>query len=190
MDALERPALDPTYVQCEAVANHRDGAVDYRRYHRSGALVFLTLVTRSRASVLVEPRVRDVFRSAITHVAQRHPFRTVAYAVMPDHCHLLWRMPLDDGDFSRRVRLLKHFMTRQQGVPRPLWQARFWDHMIRDESDFVRHLDYIHFNPVKHGHCAAAAEWPDSSYGHYVRKGWYAPDWGVASAQDARQFGE
>lgn len=164
--------------------------MDYRRYHQSGALVFLTLVTRNRARLLTDPHIRDALRAAATHVACRHPFRTIAYVVLPEHCHLIWRMPAEDGDFSRRVRLIKHFMSRQQDMPKSMWQARFWDHLIRNEADFFRHLDYIHYNPVKHGHCDVAAQWPDSSFGHYVRKDWYTPDWGVATTDDGRDFGE
>ena len=164
--------------------------MDYRRYHRPGAHVFLTLVTRDRSPFLVVPCIREAMRRAVEHVARRHPFRTVAYVVLPDHCHLLWCMPDDDGDFSRRVRLIKHFMACQKDVPPSMWQARFWDHLIRDEADFFRHLDYIHFNPVKHGHCEAAGQWADSSYSHYLRKDWYQPDWGVAADDRAEHFGE
>ena len=151
----------------------------YRRSHVPGALVFLTLVTQARRPLLCLPEVRAAFREAVTTVSARHPFRTVAYVVLPDHCHLLWRLPEDDGDFSRRVRLIKHRMARCPDMPKPLWQARFWDHLIRDETDLRKHMDYIHFNPVKHGHARRAVDWLDSSFHHHVARGWYSENWGV-----------
>ena len=161
-------SLDPTYVHdvdiqrfrgriCERTGRAIDPsrpmltAMRYRRLHVPNALVFLTVVTHRRAPVLVRPEVRDAFRRAFAHVAERHPVHMHAYVVLPDHCHLIWAMPPDDGDFSRRMRLLKHHMSCQPGLPRPLWQKRFWDHIIRDPADLARHMDYVHHNPVKHG---------------------------------------
>ncbi|MGE3103830.1 MAG: transposase [Lysobacterales bacterium] len=164
--------------------------MDYRRYYRAGALVFITLVTRGRAPILLAPNVLGALRRAVAQVSQKHPFRTLAYVILADHCHLLWRMPEEDGDFSLRVRLIKHFMARQSGLPRPIWQQRFWDHVIRDEQDLHRHLDYVHFNPVKHGHCPTAADWPHSSFRYYLGKQWYQPDWGAADSAEPARFGE
>ncbi len=158
--------------------------MDYRRFHVPGATVFLTLVTHRRQPVLAHPSARTALRDAMKHVAARHPFKLAAFVVLPDHCHLLWHLPEDDGDFSRRVRLIKHHMARQAGLSNPLWQARFWDHLIRDETDFIRHLDYIHYNPVKHGHVERAWDWPDSSFRHFVTRGRYEPDWGVSGTLD------
>ena len=158
--------------------------MEYRRFHTPGALVFLTLVTHQRQGLLLEPSVRRALRAASTHVAARHPFEIVAFVVLPDHCHLLWQLPDDDGDFSRRVRLIKHHMARQPGLPKPLWQARFWDHRIRDDDDLQRHLDYIHFNPVKHGHAARAIDWADSSFAHFVERGFYNAGWGISGTLD------
>src|SRR5690606_6753254 len=98
-------ALGPTY----------NPEMEYRRFHTPGALVFLTLVTHQRQGLLLEPSVRRALRAASTHVAARHPFEIVAFVVLPDHCHLLWQLPDDDGDFSRRARLIKHHMARQPG---------------------------------------------------------------------------
>lgn len=158
--------------------------MDYRRFYLPGATVFLTLVTHQRQPLLLQPLVRTALRAASTHVAVRHPFKVVAFVVLPDHCHLLWRLPTDDGDFSRRVRLIKHHTARQQGLPKPLWQARFWDHLIRDEEDFRRHLDYIHFNPVKHGHATRAVDWIDSSFQRFVERGLYDADCGVSGTPE------
>lgn len=98
---------------------------------------------------------------------QSKPFAIVAWVLLPDHLHCIWRLPPDDTDFSSRWSIIKRVVTqrcgerlnrpellsfrrykRQQGT---LWQHSFWDHLIRDEDDFNRHMDTIHWNPVKHG---------------------------------------
>ena len=158
----------------------------YRRTHLPGASVFLTLVTACRQPSLVEPAVRTALSDAVLHVRERHPFKTVAFVVLPDHCHLLWQLPEDDGDFSTRIRLIKHYMTRRDDLPRPLWQKRFWDHLIRDEDDLQQHCDYIHYNPVKHGHVQTALAWQDSSFHQFVTRGVYAADWGISTSLDVR----
>jgi len=158
----------------------------YRRAYADGALVFLTLVTHGRSPWLCETPVRQALSQAAAHVRRRHPFHTVAYVVLPDHCHLLWQLPEEDSDYSLRVRLIKHFMAAQSGLPKPLWQKRFWEHQIRNEGDLDKHLDYIHFNPVRHGYVAMACEWPDSSFPHHVAKGRYDPSWGLSESLDLR----
>jgi len=169
-----RPSVDDVW-SCRA----RLTRMRYRRSHIPGATVFLTLVTLRRAPLLQDANVRSALRSAVAHVAARHPFRTLAFVVLPDHCHLLWQLPEHDGDFSLRVRLLKHHMSRRKELSSPIWQKRFWEHLIRDEDDLRRHLDYIHYNPVKHGHVRMAREWADSSFQHFVERGAYAKDWGI-----------
>ena len=156
----------------------------YRRHLVPGATVFLTLVTRDREPLLTRPDVRAALSEASAQVARVHPFRVRAFVVMPDHCHLLWTLPDGQGDFPLRVRLIKHRMSRRlgrsDGAPAPIWQRRFWEHTIRDEDDLRRHVDYIHFNPVKHGYVASVSDWPDSSFAEFVARGVYARDWGLA----------
>ncbi|MBK7144915.1 MAG: transposase [Xanthomonadales bacterium] len=149
----------------------------YRRFHIPNSLLFLTVVTHQREPVLLHPAVRTAFRRSFAHMTARHPVRMHAYVVMPDHCHMIWAMPPDDGDYSRRMRLLKHHMSCQPDLPRPIWQKRFRDHIIRDENDLARHMDYIHYNPVKHGWAQRATDWPDSSLAAWIQRGAYPPDW-------------
>lgn len=150
--------------------------------HVPNCLVFLTVVTHQREPLLVQPSVREAFRQAFARMAARHPVRMHAYAVMPDHCHMIWVMPPDDGDYSRRMRLLKHHMSCQPDLPKPIWQKRFWDHVIRDASSLATHMDYVHGNPVKHGLVDRATDWPDSSLHAWIRRGAYPPDWNFRKA--------
>jgi putative transposase len=110
---------------------------------------------------------------------------------LPNHLHCLWQLPSDDDDFPTRWRLIKArfshgidegeriSVSRQRKGERGLWQRRYWEHVIRGERDYQRHLDYIHFNPVKHGYVRSAKDWSYSSFHRWVRRGDYPVDWAV-----------
>ena len=148
-------------------------------YHRHylAAPVFVTLVTYHRRPWLL-PHVAQI--SASMHRARaRHPFRHLAHVVLPDHLH--WLFEAGDANFSAVVAAFKRDVSwalKSAGVPGPLWQNRFYDHLIRDDADLHRHLDYIHFNPVKHGHCQLPGDWPHSSFAAWQTRGAYPADWG------------
>jgi len=161
--------------------------MDYRRVHQKGGSYFFTVVTHDRKPLLTAhiTRLRHAFRT----VRDRYPYNLDAIVVLPDHLHCVWRLPPGDADFSGRwMRIKRLFSTgigassatpsqvlkREKGI----WQRRFWEHCIRDEEDWRRHIDYIHFNPVRHGHALSPAEWPYSSFHRAVAKGWYVADWG------------
>jgi len=121
--------------------------------------------------------------------------------ILPDHLHAVCTLPAGDDDFSGRWRRIKgHFSKRtiQSGAAikrRPngelaLWQRRFWEHTIRDDNDFTRHVDYIHFNPVKHGLVLRVLDWPYSSFHRYVRQGLLPKDWGGEMREDGSRYGE
>ncbi len=153
---------------------------NYRR-HYLDLPVFVTLVTHGRAGWLNINRVEDVL-AAMRSVKLKYPFRHIAHVILPDHLHCLFE-PEADTDFSRLVAAVKREVTwrmKAQGRVGPFWQNRFYDHLLRDEADFQAHLDYIHFNPVKHGHCKRASDWPHSSFESWLVRGAYTPDWGVA----------
>jgi putative transposase len=135
-------------------------------------------------------------------VQQRHPFETIAICVLPDHLHALWRLPPGDADFPLRWSLIKRGFSRHlpDDAPRTpskiakrergLWQRRYWEHAIRDEADLARHIDYIHFNPVKHGLVSRVCDWPHSSFKKYVTRGVLPPDWGGSVGEISGRFGE
>jgi putative transposase len=127
-------------------------------------------------------------------VQTRHPFTIDAIVLLPDHLHCLWTLPPGDSDFSTRWMLIKSTFTRTCYDPlqterrqseilkreQNLWQRRFWEHQIRDDEDMIRHADYIHYNPVKHGLVGSPHAWEYSSLHRCVREGIYPPDWGVS----------
>ena len=132
-----------------------------------GGTFFLTWVTHDRRPILRAPTAVDKLRLSVAEVKQEHPFEIQGAVILPDHVHFLWELPAGDGDFSKRVGLIKARFTRAfDGIPscaenicnsrrrhreRAVWQRRFWEHTIRDERDFETHMDYIHYNPVRHG---------------------------------------
>jgi putative transposase len=162
--------------------------VTYRRYYVPGGTYFFTLTLADRRSALLCEHV-DRLRQSFKEVREEKPFKVIAMVVLPDHMHALWRLPENDADYSGRWKSIKSRFTRalvRQGIQFSrtakgeyrVWQRRFWEHTIRDQDDLNRHVDYIHYNPVKHGLVARACDWPYSSIHRYVRKGILSADWG------------
>jgi putative transposase len=174
------------------------------RSEAAGATWFFTLALQDRSTRWLVDHVVEL-RQAFAETRGRHAFDIEAIVILPEHLHALWRLPVADGDFSTRWLLIKQSFTQalqakgvldEHSTPargrkgeRSVWQRRFWEHPIRDEEDHRRHVDYIHFNPVKHGWVMRAADWPYSSLHRSVRQGLLPPDWGISAAIEG-QFGE
>lgn len=168
----------------------------YRRATATGSSYFFTVVAYRRQPILCEEAIRNELRDAIEAVRVARPFVIDAWVLLPDHLHCVWTLPDGDADFSTRWMKIKREVSlacrghyRCPGLlsaskvkhrESTIWQRRFWEHQIRDENDFVRHVDYIHFNPVKHGHVQQVGAWPYSTFHRFVREGAYARDWGGA----------
>ncbi len=101
--------------------------------------------------------------------------------VLPDHLHCVWTLPEGDMDYSGRWREIKKRFAKRlpASEPRGIWQKRYWEHMIRDARDYRAHIDYVHFNPVKHGLAEHPAAWPHSSFLRAVAAGMYTADWAI-----------
>ncbi|MCM0045477.1 MAG: transposase [Burkholderiaceae bacterium] len=153
---------------------------DYRRLYVPGATGFFTLTLQDRRSALLTTHI-DLLRSAFRYAMTRHPFVIDALVVLPEHLHLLMTLPDGDRDYSTRIRLIKRwFTTHLPGSQASPWQKRFWEHVIRNDDDFRAHLDYVHFNPVKHGYVEIADQWLYSSIHRYVAQGKLPAGWGSA----------
>ena len=160
---------------------------NYRRAFRPGGTFFFTLVTYRRARFLCDDLARDLLRQAIDTCRVDQPFGADAFVLLPDHLHAMWTLPDGDADFSKRWGRIKKFFTqawtaaggwegavsdsRRGNHRRGVWQRRFWEHVIRDETDLRRHLDYIHYNPIKHRLVDCAHAWQWSSFHRLVREG-------------------
>jgi putative transposase len=166
----------------------------YRRYYVPGGTYFFTVVSHQRRPFLAEPRSRQCLHEAFEKIRQKWPFAIVAISLMPDHLHTIWTLPPEDAKYSLRWKRIKEEFTRtylaaggrelpqsesrmRQGQ-RGIWQKRFWEHTCRDEEDLKRCLDYVHYNPKKHGLVTSLADWPWSSFHRFVELGEYPREWG------------
>lgn len=164
----------------------------YRRYYLPNHTVFSTIVTHRRIPWLAHPHNIDMLRMAFYNTQQYHPFRHIAHVIMKDHLHWMF-IPTDNSDFSKIIGAFKrectwHSKKTGLSLPKPLWQKRFYDHVIRDEEDFQRHLDYVHFNPVKHGDVNNAHQYPHSSLNTWTQRGVYDAQWGSIEPESIRQL--
>lgn len=170
----------------------------YRRISAPGGTYFFTLVTHRRRRILASDIGRSCLRRAFDETCDRLPFETVALCLLPDHLHCVWRLPPDDADFSSRWARIKSLFSRYYrkeshaasavGASRQrrrevqIWQRRFWEHLIRDDEDLRRHVEYIHYNPVKHALVNEVRDWQWSTFHRYVRDRAYDADWGGSPA--------
>jgi putative transposase len=164
--------------------------MDYRRAWHCGGTYFFTvnLLERKGSRLLLEHI--ELLREAVRRVKRTHPFIIHAWVVLPEHLHCVIELPADDDDFALRWRLVRlifsrglpktehRSLVRQKRGERGIWQRRYWEHLIRDEADFAAHMNYVHFNPVKHGWVERVADWPYSTFHRLVEQGVYPPDWG------------
>ena len=151
-------------------------------------VLFFTVNLLERNNTLLVDHI-DLLRESIRLCKQKHPFHIDAWVVLPEHMHCIWTLPEGDDDFSNRWKMIKTQFSK--GLPkverrskvrikrgeRGIWQRRFWEHAIRHDRDYVAHMDYLHFNPVKHGWVDKVIDWPYSSFHLYVKRGLYPVDW-------------
>lgn len=173
----------------------------YRRDLTPGSTWFFTVNLADRRSRLLVEQI-DLLRESFRAVMRRHPWRIDAIVVLPDHLHALCTLPPGDAGYGLRWGLIKaHFSralmpeeplspSRHKRRERGIWQRRFWEHRIRDDADFARHVDYIHHNPRKHGHVARVVDWPWSSFHRYVESGTLPRDWAGGEDMAETRSGE
>ena len=158
---------------------------DYRRVYQPGGSYFFTVVTHQRTKSLSDPNTIARLKSVFDKIRGKYPFTMQAFAILPDHVHCIWQRPTGDSDFSLRWRLIKSSFSAGLNHPvnqrgeREIWQRRFWEHLLRDEEDWRRHMDYIHYNPVKHGYVRSPGDWPHSSFRQAVQEGLYGAELGA-----------
>lgn len=173
----------------------------YRRAAAAGASYFFTVNLADRNTDTLVQHVGEL-REVMQQVRQAHPFVVVAMVVLPEHLHAVWRLPPGDADYPMRWSLIKSGFSRRMPKgervrasraakrERGIWQRRYWEHQIRDEADLARHVDYIHYNPVKHGWVARVVDWPHSTFHEYVKRGLVPPDWGGGAVTEEDGHGE
>jgi putative transposase len=175
----------------------------YRRNFVPGGSFFFTVNLADRRQSLLTANI-NLLRAAFCETRQRHPFTIDAIVVLPEHLHTVWIMPDGDADFATRWRQIKSAFSRNLSPNEPvsasragkaergIWQRRYWEHTIRDEEDYARHIDYVHINPVKHGLVNRVRDWAPSSFHRHVELGIYSTDWAgdLSQYKDGAKFGE
>jgi|SRR5579871_470878 len=173
---------------------------NYRRAFVPGGCWFFTVNLLERRQTLLVDYVA-VLRDAIAATRESHPFTIDAFVILPDHLHAIWSLPIGDSDFSTRWRLIKNRFAREMPKiemlspvraarnERGIWQRRFWEHLIRDDADYERHVEYCYINPVKHGLVTQVSDWPYSSFHRDVRAGLFSEDW-AGDIKTEGDFGE
>jgi putative transposase len=180
------------------------GVSQYRRYYVPGGSYFFTIVTHRRRPLFDDSSRVVRLRSALRSVISQWPFTVAAGVILPDHLHFIWTLPRGDQGYSRRIGRMKALFTESLGEPMTpegttlsrikhrdgsVWQRRFWEHALRDEDDFKRHLDYIHYNPVKHELVSCPHLWLHSSFHHWAARGEYDAAWGCqCGGRTAQRF--
>lgn len=174
---------------------------DYRRNFIPGGSYFFTVALAERSGRLLTDNI-DLLRRAVSDVKRELPFGLIAMVVLPEHLHCVWALPPGDANYPTRWKKIKSAFSR--GLPqserrsasraakgeRGIWQRRYWEHTLRNDDDLRRHVDYIHFNPVKHGHVRYVRDWPYSTFHRYVRHGLYPADWAGGGFDMEHDFGE
>ncbi len=175
---------------------------EYRR-SRLGSTYFFTVVTYKRQPLLCLDESRAILEEVINKTRVLYPFDIKAWVLLPDHLHTIWKLPEGDSRYSMRWGFIKKEFTKRFKIPLSitsttsrfrkregnLWQRRFWEHTIRDDDDYRAHVDYIHYNPVKHGLAVRAGDWVYSTFHRYRKEGLYPEDWGEAEIRFPKKFG-
>ncbi len=166
---------------------------DYRRMYEPGGMFFFTVVTHQRRKLFLNEKARFFLHESIRKVRLKYPFETIAVVLLPDHLHCIWKLPDGDENFSIRWACIKKEFSklwiasggseaeiseaRRNHREVGIWQRRFWEHRIKNEDDFIRHVNYIHYNPIKHGLVQCPHQWPHSSFQKWTKEGYYKENW-------------
>ncbi|MBI4936831.1 MAG: transposase [Nitrosomonadales bacterium] len=174
----------------------------YIRSFTPGGTFFFTVNLADRSASLLTGHINEL-RESVQRVRDAHPFHIAAMVVLPEHLHAIWTLPASDADYAMRWALIKAGFSRKlpkierigesrrRKGERGVWQRRYWEHQIRDENDFARHVDYIHYNPVKHGYVGSPCDWPHSSIHRFIREGILPANWGAGYiAAESALWGE
>jgi putative transposase len=173
---------------------------NYRRWYQPGGTFFFTLTTHRRRPIFRTAPSRKLLGNAIRDAQRTMPFEIVAICLLPDHLHAVWSLPAGDFNYPARWKKIKADFTakwlaagnvetlvsasRRSKGERGVWQRRYWEHLIDDETDLENHVDYIHYNPVKHGYANRPWDWPYSSFRRFVDSGHYPQDWGRSEPEN------
>ena len=180
---------------------------DIRRYDSTNRQVFITAVCYQRQSFLKGDAEKKLLLSIMRTIKNEKPYLMIGYVILDDHFHWMIRLERSfrgsekkdlvptrcnarEYEISKLIQSVKLRFTHQykkyHGLNDNLrvWQRRFWDHIARDQEDINRHMDYMHYNPVKHGYVSDPLEYPYSSFQIHLKRGVYQTGWGKTGAPE------
>lgn len=161
---------------------------NYVRVFVQNSYVFITVVSYDRKPLLVNNI--SILKDALRNSKKFYEYEIFGMVVLPDHLHLIIR-PDNINDYPKIISRIKHYFSRNinssknnisdskvKKREKGIWQRRYWEHTILDEKDLYKLLDYIHYNPVKHGYAKAVKDWEYSSFKKFVKRQNYDINWG------------
>ena len=155
--------------------------MNYKRLFVKNGCIFITMVTNNRIPILIN-NIENIAQSYLD-VSRIYPFELIAYSVQNDHLHCIIR-PKEIREYPKIVKSFKYSVTKKVGLVNPtysrIWQNRYWEHTLRDEEDLNRHIDYVHYNPVKHNLVKNVKDWKYSSFHKFVEQNLYDINWGTS----------
>ena len=170
---------------------------NYRRAYIPGGTFFFTIVTYGRNPIFANQAARRILGNVFREAIAQWPMTVNAIVLLPEHMHMICSLPSGDDGYSKRIGWIKKEFTKRwldaggheaavspskhKERRRGIWQPRFWEHTIEEDDDFDNHFDYIHWNPVKHGHVECPRDWSHSSFHRWVKAGVYPEDWGCST---------
>jgi putative transposase len=153
----------------------------YRDNRVPGMTYFFTVRLLDRSSTLLTDHI-SAFGEAMRQARVRKPFHVDAWVVMPDHAHTIWTLPPGDHDCATRWRAVKIAFSKalsKSGLAgtadAAIWERHYRDYRVADDEDYGALIDYVHSNPIRHGLCEQASEWPWSSLHRFVAAGFAPP---------------
>ena len=180
---------------------------NYIRPQLTGCTVFFTVNSYQRRPILIDPDFRFTLRKAIQKTRINHPFDINAWVLLPDNLHCTWTLPPGDKEISARWSMIKRFVTqgieaqpqtqknicgsRKKRGESTIWQRRFWEHHILSDTDYMTHVNYCYWNPVKHGLVQSVKEWEYSTFHRDVKRNIFPVDWySNDESDDVGKYGE
>lgn len=148
--------------------------------------IFFTLVTYNRQPILINNI--ELLKKSIKIAKSKYKFEIIAIVVLKDHLHFILKVE-NTKDYPKIIYQIKYnfskILPKNKNIEeskvkkgeKGIWQRRYWEHTIRNLNDLNKHLDYIHYNPIKHEYVETARDWKYSSFKNFVKENYYDEDW-------------
>jgi len=165
---------------------------NYRRVFIQNSYVFLTVITNNRSHILIKNI--ELLREAFRNVGRIYKYKIIACVILPEHLHIIL-YPENIKEYPKIISSIKHYFSANLDIKmvelsaskikkreKGIWLRRYIEHTIVSEDDLNKHINYIHYNPVKHGYAKNVKDWEYSSFHKFVKLKNYDENWGSGSS--------